>query len=81
MNQTKQPYNQSLRYCSIRAKTLDEILDALDRNIANTYLMKLDMQIEEDITEKDEFYCNMITCMMQDLKEDLRDIISMKYAD
>lgn len=67
--------NTSKRYCNIRAKNLQELLDSVNRNIANTYLMQVDMSVEGDITEKDDFYCKMLTGILQDMREDIKEIM------
>lgn len=68
--------NTSKRYCNIRATNLQELLDAVNRNIANTYLMQVDMITEGDISTLDDFYCKMLIGILQDMREDIKGIIT-----
>lgn len=73
--------NLSKRYCNIRAKNLDELLESINRNIANTYLMRLSAIDADDLTGEDEFYCGMLIGILQDMKEDLQEIIQRGNTD
>lgn len=68
----------SKRYCNIRANNIQELLDAVNRNIANTYLMHVDMLTEGDITTLDDFYCKMLIGILQDMREDIKEIMKDK---
>jgi len=65
----------SERYCNIKATTLQELLQAIDRNINNSNLSILDMLDNEDCTDLDWHYCGMLKGILSDLKEDLIGIM------
>lgn len=62
------------RYCNIKCKSLEDIQITCIRHIQNTQKMLLDCIDNEDLTDTDAFYLDMIERMWNDL---LQDVIKM----
>lgn len=64
------------RYCDVKATTLEEILETCERHIHNTSLIMYDLLDNEDGSDIDQFYLNMISGTWSDLRDDVKQMIN-----
>jgi len=63
------------RYCEIRCKSLEDIRNTCKRHIKNTHNAMLDFIDNEDITDTDAYYLDMIERMWNDLLQDVNKML------
>lgn len=68
------------RYCIIKAKTLEQILDTCNRHISNIGKTGANFVNCEDGTETDWFYISMFRETWSDLRDDVEAMLKAENA-
>ena len=66
---------KQLRYCDIKATSLEEVPSTCNRHIANIIKTKLDLFDNDDGTPTDDFYIDMFLGTWVDLRNDVSNIL------